>query len=265
MRNVVNRLWPAHILLLPRRNATTMRPEGQRSSLRCPRHPRGNIDRSFAAFGEEVMFIAREQAAYRATTFRLTDVEREKLWRVFGSVDRDLVQLRRQCWVSLRSRTARMWCRNHLCRLLAGQFAVGCDASAIEGSPISPIASWTSESPLVARVSGPRCRVQVSLVLPPEEIGPYRHQCVGQRAHQRKENQPGGGIEPTRSGQRCAARHLDLAQASPEGLDAALLWTMFGWGDCGGIARPAGDGEESPVLARKRLRPLLSREMVEEL
>ena len=39
------------------------------------------------------MSIAQEQTAHCATAFRLTDIEREKLWRVFGSVDRDLARL----------------------------------------------------------------------------------------------------------------------------------------------------------------------------
>ena len=39
------------------------------------------------------MSIAPEQPAFRATALRLTDVEKEKVWRVFGSVDRDLARL----------------------------------------------------------------------------------------------------------------------------------------------------------------------------
>ena len=87
------------------------------------------------------MSIAQEQTAHCATAFRLTDIEREKLWRVFGSVDRDLRVLRRRCCVSVRSGTAWIWCRNHLCCLPDERCGVGCDASAIGGSPMSPIAS----------------------------------------------------------------------------------------------------------------------------
>ena len=39
------------------------------------------------------MSIAPEQPAFRATALRLTDVEKEKVWRVFGPVDRQLARL----------------------------------------------------------------------------------------------------------------------------------------------------------------------------
>ena len=89
----MNRFWSARILLLPTPQCRHNAARRAAIFVALSRHPRGNIDRSFAAFGEEVVFIATEQPAFRATAFRLTDVEREKLWRIFGAVDRNLARV----------------------------------------------------------------------------------------------------------------------------------------------------------------------------
>ena len=120
------------------------------------------------------------------------------------------------------------------------------------------IMSWTIGF-RIAALSDVRCCAEVLLVPPQGEVASPRCQGVGQQGRPGEGTRSGGGIEPTGVGQRCAAHRPELARASPEGLDAPLLWTMFGGGDCRGIGHSPGDGEKSPArLAEATTAPLVA-------
>ena len=211
------------------------------------------------------MFIAPEQPVYGATAFRLTDVEREKLWRVFGAVDRNLARVA-TAMLGFPSIADSMDIVQESFMSFARQ-AIRGGLRCLGNRRIADVA----DSELDERI--PLCRAYLIRVVV----------CKCRWYYRQKKLDPIGAnvwvnehIKGRKTSPAEALNRQEVVNAVrrailtlPKHLQKVLTLRYYGRCSDGEIAAashiPQGTVKSRLYCARKRLRPLLSREMVEEL